>query len=282
MPGTSPAVRCRAHTTSIDTVDCTHWYSSPAALPHNFMGPVKAVHITGKGRGVIATEALARSQLVMLVPPLALLTANDVMRPHAEQLVDHILATPHILNDNWMNLLYDGTTKSTRTLPDIHELDRQSSGAEDNSEHGVINALVADRLQSSQITVSKQRQGFSKSKAAGSDKRQSASISKHVAVEAKRHAKRVAKVVSYNAYGDDHDDLAACAVMGQPPSGHVGVWPQFALLNHSCAPNTINYVLGDKMVVRAVQNIPQGDCAGNPVAHYTSVAYAHCSLVDHL
>lgn len=37
------------------------------------------------------------------------------------------------------------------------------------------------------------------------------------------------------------------------------LWPEFALLNHSCAPNTVNYVVGGSMVVRAVAPISQGE-----------------------
>jgi hypothetical protein len=38
------------------------------------------------------------------------------------------------------------------------------------------------------------------------------------------------------------------------------VWPDFSLLNHSCAPNTSYMALGQEphMVVTAAQHIPQG------------------------
>lgn len=30
-----------------------------------------------------------------------------------------------------------------------------------------------------------------------------------------------------------------------------GIWPEFSLLNHSCAPNTVAVLVGDRILVRA-------------------------------
>jgi hypothetical protein len=68
-------------------------------------------------------------------------------------------------------------------------------------------------------------------------------------------------LVKYNAFADDYEDLAAAAVRGAAmPHSHVGLWPQFALFNHSCLPNTVHYLLGHAMVVRAVEDVPAGEC----------------------
>jgi hypothetical protein len=37
-----------------------------------------------------------------------------------------------------------------------------------------------------------------------------------------------------------------------------GLWPEFAMLNHSCVPNTIPVLIGDRLVVRAAVHIPEG------------------------
>ncbi|KAG2497109.1 hypothetical protein HYH03_004700 [Edaphochlamys debaryana] len=74
----------------------------------------------------------------------------------------------------------------------------------------------------------------------------------------RREITRLAKVVKYNCFGDDAEDLAACALRAEEPRGHIGLFPEFAMLNHSCAPNTVNYCVGDAMVVRAVAPIKAG------------------------
>jgi hypothetical protein len=56
-----------------------------------------------------------------------------------------------------------------------------------------------------------------------------------------------------------YEDLAAAAVRGATePQSHTGLWPAFAMFNHSCTPNTVHYVVGRTMVVRAVEDVPAG------------------------
>lgn len=63
----------------------------------------------------------------------------------------------------------------------------------------------------------------------------------------------------FNSYGEEAPDLPASMARGAPlPLPAVaGVFPAFAMLNHSCAPNALMYVLGRAMVVRAAQHIEQ-------------------------
>jgi hypothetical protein len=46
---------------------------------------------------------------------------------------------------------------------------------------------------------------------------------------------------------------------GEEPRPQLGVWPEFSLLNHSCIPNSVNYLMGDRMVVRAVRPVAAGE-----------------------
>ncbi len=78
----------------------------------------------------------------------------------------------------------------------------------------------------------------------------------------RREQTRLARVVKFNCFGDDAEDLAACAVRGEAPRGHIGLWPEFSLFNHSCAPNAVNFVVGGAMVVRAVAPIREGQEVG--------------------
>jgi hypothetical protein len=70
---------------------------------------------------------------------------------------------------------------------------------------------------------------------------------------------RASQLVRCNAFGDAFEDLAAAAVRGAAmPHSHVGCWPAFSLFNHSCVPNTVHYVVGQQMVVRATEDVPAG------------------------
>lgn len=70
---------------------------------------------------------------------------------------------------------------------------------------------------------------------------------------------RLARILKVNAFGDDYEDLAAAAARGVGGSSVVGLWPAFSYFNHSCLPSTVHYVVGDKMLVRAVQDIKKGE-----------------------
>jgi len=66
-----------------------------------------------------------------------------------------------------------------------------------------------------------------------------------------------------------HQDLA-CTRSHVPPQARclkvcspgcallTGVWPEFSLLNHSCVPNTQPVLIGDRLLLRAASNIPEG------------------------
>jgi hypothetical protein len=90
------------------------------------------------------------------------------------------------------------------------------------------------------------------------------------------------RVLQANAYADVWQDLAATTVRGEAPTSVAGLWPLFALANHSCAPNAVHSVvgstrlagdpaagaawdvlsrpgLGPRMVVRAARRITPGE-----------------------
>ncbi len=67
-----------------------------------------------------------------------------------------------------------------------------------------------------------------------------------------------ARIIKANAFGDDYEDLASAAARGVGGKSVVGLWPGFSYFNHSCMPSTVHYVVGDAMVVRAVQDIAAG------------------------
>lgn len=79
--------------------------------------------------------------------------------------------------------------------------------------------------------------------------------------------------------GDAYDDLACASLLGQAPSSHVGLWPGFTLLNHSCMPNCVHYIAaGHLMVVRASQVGQRGPPAGPAIhQHDTDTVLTCCT-----
>jgi SET and MYND domain-containing protein len=201
-------------------------------------------------------------QLVMLAPPLAVIHAPGEQRPEPSQLVDLLLHSPAAAGSPWLDLLYNGIPKSTKTTPDLtqqlpmpvpkvpvqqqQQLSAPGSAAVKPSS-STSNSAETARSPAGAVRISSRRN------------KRSMGSSKSTTATHKAAAKQAAKVVAYNSYGEAHSDRAAAACREVPAVGHVGLWPAFALLNHSCAPNTTHWVLGDLMVVRAVTDIAAGE-----------------------
>jgi hypothetical protein len=72
-------------------------------------------------------------------------------------------------------------------------------------------------------------------------------------------------LIRFNAYGEPYGDPSAWTLRGQGKefSSFLGLWPAFALLNHSCKPSASTMVLKSKdelmMLVRASREIKQGE-----------------------
>ncbi|KAF6253937.1 hypothetical protein COO60DRAFT_370678 [Scenedesmus sp. NREL 46B-D3] len=69
---------------------------------------------------------------------------------------------------------------------------------------------------------------------------------------------RLWAAIVLNCYGEGFQDLPATLCSGAPVGSQLGLWGPFALLNHSCCPNAVNYTLRDSMVVRAAAALPAG------------------------
>lgn len=161
--------------------------------------------------------------LVLCVPPLAVVRGRGASVPHPHLLVDHILAT-HVDEDPWFGMLYTGCQETMLpstpppVTPRVSSVDRQRAEEEKLSSTG--------RRRRSRRPVG-------------------------------LRGRKVAKAVKYNAYGD-HDDVVLAAFRQEAVESYVGLWPWFSLLNHSCAPNAVNYLVGSQMYVRCVRHIPAG------------------------
>ncbi|GLI61836.1 hypothetical protein VaNZ11_004342 [Volvox africanus] len=71
-------------------------------------------------------------------------------------------------------------------------------------------------------------------------------------------SRRLMKLLSRTAIADDSQDPAAMQARHQKPVGYVGLWPEAALVGHSCVPNTSQLVVADRMFVHLTEELTPG------------------------
>jgi hypothetical protein len=67
------------------------------------------------------------------------------------------------------------------------------------------------------------------------------------------------QIISENAYSEPSEDAGASLLRELSPESVTGLWPEFALLNHSCAPNTVAVVVGQYLLLRATAPVLAGE-----------------------
>jgi SET and MYND domain-containing protein len=67
------------------------------------------------------------------------------------------------------------------------------------------------------------------------------------------------QIISENAYSEPSEDAGASLLRELSPESVTGLWPEFALLNHSCAPNTVAVVVGQYLLLRATVPVLAGE-----------------------
>lgn len=187
-----------------------------------------ALVLQGAGRGVVAQKDIAFGDLILWSQPLHVLYGPADEKPDPGHLVQ-LMSRPHETQGpdvGLLRMLFDGTPESTSAIPKLEE------GSEDTPQ------------QQQQQPAS--GAGHAAAGASSSD-----------AVNGLPSAK-IASIVQYNAFGDDYEDLGLAAMRGTTAQSQVGIWPRFSFFNHSCQPNTVHYVSGSSMIMRATEAIPAG------------------------
>ena len=65
-------------------------------------------------------------------------------------------------------------------------------------------------------------------------------------------------VVERHALAVEAQDYPSCVVRGEEVRSALGVWPEVALIPHSCAPTVHEYLIGDTLFVRASGGLARG------------------------
>jgi len=233
------------------------------------VGPVKVANISGKGRGLIATQHLNIGDLILACQPLAITHGNPedeeapdyaTLYPKVKTLASAAQPQPHGSRPSpvqyarqWLHVLHDG---------------RPSEALSSDSATSYTDALF-------------HASGMPVHVPNGPASDAAASTPRGLPPLLEARKPDLEQLVLHNAFGDGFDDLVAVAVRkaaaaatasstagstaapepapSSQATSHVGLWPHFSLLNHSCLPNAVHYVVGSTMVVRAVHPIAPGD-----------------------
>eukprot|EP00775_Hariotina_reticulata_P012152 gene12152-12290_t len=70
---------------------------------------------------------------------------------------------------------------------------------------------------------------------------------------------QLTQLIAENAYSEASEDLGAALLRELDPEAVTGLWPEYALLNHSCSPNTVAVVIGRCLLLRTVVPVLKGE-----------------------
>eukprot|EP00798_Chlamydomonas_sp_ICE-L_P012587 gene12587-15811_t len=69
---------------------------------------------------------------------------------------------------------------------------------------------------------------------------------------------KLLNIIQKCACSDVQQDAACMQTRQQKGSGFIGVWPEFAMINHSCMPNSSITVIKDRALIHSADEIPKG------------------------
>ncbi|GBF93793.1 hypothetical protein Rsub_06125 [Raphidocelis subcapitata] len=187
----------------------------------DLFGPLAVRLVKGKGRGYVATGPIELGDLLLCARPAAALHGPVEDAPDAALLMPQLMAL----------------------RPEALEWPQR--------------AALAHLSDGTEASVSQPPPPFWDPPSAGGAAASGAAAAASAAWPPPDEA--LARLIKVNAFGDDYEDLAAAAARGAGGRSCVGLWPAFAYFNHSCLPSTVHYVVGERMVVRAVQDIAEGE-----------------------
>jgi hypothetical protein len=209
-------------------------YSTPGKTPPRFVSSkVEIRAVKGSGRGMLATSAIDVGALVLTSYPLGIVYCEEGSTPENEELGDQLLSE---------------TKLSAPQLTLLSCLD-DGSGKDLTSEKMMISMDILDSSAAATLVGSR----------GGSPGRRLSRKEGTTAPAASVSNEQLYAIVNRNAFGEEFLDIATSVMRGEDSLGHLGLWPEAALTNHSCSPNSTSLTLGNgALMVRATEDIAAG------------------------
>ncbi|GIL64435.1 hypothetical protein Vafri_18357 [Volvox africanus] len=241
-------------------------YSPGTPPPMPFVGSVKVERIPGRGYGLVADEDIAAGQLLLVSLPVLCEMGSAGELPPLEPLVAKALRLLRLADG--IPSPSPGAAASTSA-----SLTGQTQTEAETCAGAVADGLAlgslywgAPRSASARPSVDlvswrgQQQELLSAHRA-----RSPAPAAKARTGDSSRGAgavvwtqPRVMSLLQFNLLAEGTQDGAATIARSGPLMSVAGIWPEVALVNHSCAPNAAAVLLQDRLVVRATRRIPQG------------------------
>lgn len=202
----------------------------------------------------------------MVVDNLCVCYGLRGLAPENSQLADVLLGQSNSMDDRqqrWLTLLLsrlpaEGEEFTEATEQQLQEAIALMSNSETSSNNGASTLgsapIVHEGLDHPTPSMQAQQDAVPAAPAAGASS-PSPQPPEGVTLDhlklAGLDADTAAALVSSFAYSERYEDLAISELKEQQPESFLGLWPEAALLNHSCAPNTSCLVTGGQMFVFA-------------------------------
>lgn len=255
-------------------IDLSRLYTQSTYNPGRQVGPVRLQQVPGRGRGLVAEVEIPIAETLLVCEPVG------AGAPGGPQGVGVLLAA-----------------EGRELLPEhlVHALQQaQEGGRLDAGDRARIRLLDAGNLPAAPETEAARRAaklddfkrmeeklkraadvakgGVKKAKGKGFGApaqpaaegpgtpaaAPAARVDMAVLGEAQLSDDEMSQVVRINCWGMPRSEFAISVLRQEPSQAIVGLWPEFSLVNHSCAPNTVAFIVGTNILVQVVRTIPAG------------------------
>ncbi|KAG2488075.1 hypothetical protein HYH03_013378 [Edaphochlamys debaryana] len=237
-------------------VDLDRLYTQPPYNPGRHVGPVKLQPLPGKGRGLVAERELPLAETALVCEPLG----GALAGPEGTDLGPEDLLG-HLLREQAEGRLGPADRARLRLLYDGSAADSPSSQRSRSVGLDDFAARMQERLRRAEAGPKKAKgKGFGAAPAAGTPAAAAATPAiDPVALGAPLLTpEELRPLVRFNCWGNSFAELGAAPLRQEPSRAVVGLWPEFAMLNHSCAPNTLTFNVGPYLMVQMAREVPQG------------------------
>ncbi|KAG2441895.1 hypothetical protein HXX76_003502 [Chlamydomonas incerta] len=234
-------------------MDYDRLYTQPSFNPGRLVGPIKLQPVPGKGRGLVADREVPLAETLLVVEPvgtaLAAPEGRELLPHHLVAALENMAAGGRLgaADRARLRLLYDGSA------PDSPAAARVRGASLDDFRK------IEDKLRRAAEAPKKAKgKGFGAPAAAAVAAPAASAVNTAALGEAPLTSEELQKLVAFNSWGNSYSDLGAAPLRKEHSEAVIGVWPEFALLNHSCAPNTVAFNVGQHLLVQAAADIDQG------------------------